>query len=182
MNFDHTTHSPGFSGSGTCDQLSREPLPIQRTALVKCAPLKWASPFSTRTTVSKTARITVTGALSKKSPARAANGYSGQFSIWPKTTEVFDADRQAFAQLALFALHRSIPARLTDAAQVHLIERAPIVAGQTVSLDAMHTQHKTVAQLLYAKGADYLLPLKGNQEGLLESAQQLLPESLPPRS
>lgn len=61
-----------------------------------------------------------------------------------------------------------------------LIERAPIVPGQMVSLDAMHTQHKTVAQLLYDKGADYLVPIAGNQGTLLETAQQLLPESVPP--
>jgi hypothetical protein len=61
-----------------------------------------------------------------------------------------------------------------------LIERAPILPGQMVSLDAMHTQHKTVAQTLYDKGADYLLPLAGNQGTLLESAQQLLPESVSP--
>src|SRR4029077_8649154 len=61
-----------------------------------------------------------------------------------------------------------------------LIERAPILPGQMVSLDAMHTQHKTVAQILYDKGADYLLPIKGNQETLLSSAKQLLPENVPP--
>ncbi|MEK7362318.1 MAG: ISAs1 family transposase [Pseudomonadota bacterium] len=61
-----------------------------------------------------------------------------------------------------------------------LLERAPILPGQMVSLDALHTQHKTVAQILYDKGADYLLPIKGNQETLLETAQQLLPESVPP--
>jgi hypothetical protein len=63
-----------------------------------------------------------------------------------------------------------------------LIARAPILPGQMVSLDAMHTQHKTAAQILYDKGADYLLPLKGNQSGLLDSAQHLLPESLSPSS
>lgn len=63
-----------------------------------------------------------------------------------------------------------------------LIERAPILPGQLVSWDAMNTQHKTVAQILYDKGADYLVPIKGNQEGLLESAHQLLPESVPPSS
>jgi hypothetical protein len=61
-----------------------------------------------------------------------------------------------------------------------LIERAPIVPGQMVGLDAMHTQHKTVAQILYDKGADYLLPLAGNQDGLFKTAGHLLPESLPP--
>jgi hypothetical protein len=49
-----------------------------------------------------------------------------------------------------------------------------------VSLDALNTQHKTVGQILYDKGADYLLPLKGNQSGLLDGAQHLLPESASP--
>ncbi len=61
-----------------------------------------------------------------------------------------------------------------------LIERAPIQPGQMVSLDALNTQHKTVAQILYDKGADYLLPLKGNQSGLLDAAQHLLPEGASP--
>jgi hypothetical protein len=61
-----------------------------------------------------------------------------------------------------------------------LIARAPILPGQMVSLDAMHTQHKTVAQILFDKGADYLLPIKGNQDTLLQTAPQLLPESFPP--
>jgi hypothetical protein len=61
-----------------------------------------------------------------------------------------------------------------------LIERAQIQPGQMVGLDAMHTQHKTVGQILYDKGADYLLPLAGNQESLLKAAQHLLPESVPP--
>jgi hypothetical protein len=61
-----------------------------------------------------------------------------------------------------------------------LIARAPILPGQMVSLDAMHTQHQTVAQILFDKGADYLLPIKGNQDTLLQTASQLLPESVPP--
>jgi hypothetical protein len=61
-----------------------------------------------------------------------------------------------------------------------LIERAPILPGQLVSFDAMNSQHKTVGQILYDKGADYLLTLKGNQEGLLKTAKELLPESVPP--
>ena len=61
-----------------------------------------------------------------------------------------------------------------------LIARAPILPGQMVSLDAMHTQHKTVESILYDKGADYLLPLAGNQPGLLENAQRLLSESVSP--
>ncbi len=61
-----------------------------------------------------------------------------------------------------------------------LIQRAAILPGQMVSLDAMHTQHETVAQILYEKGADYLVPLKGNQGTLLKTAKDLLPESVSP--
>jgi len=61
-----------------------------------------------------------------------------------------------------------------------LIPRAPTLPRQRVSLDAMHTQHKTVAQIQFDKGADYLLPIKGNQDTLLQTAPQLLPESFPP--
>jgi hypothetical protein len=61
-----------------------------------------------------------------------------------------------------------------------LIERAPILPGQMVTWDAMNTQHKTVAQILYDKGADYLMPVKGNQDTLLENARTLLPESVSP--
>lgn len=45
-----------------------------------------------------------------------------QKAAWIKTIEVFDADRQSFTQLALFALQRSIPAQVTDAVQVRLSE------------------------------------------------------------
>src|SRR5213082_4085980 len=45
-----------------------------------------------------------------------------QKAAWIKSTEVFDADRQAFTQLALFPLQRSIPAHVTDAVQVRLSE------------------------------------------------------------
>ena len=52
--------------------------------------------------------------------------------------------------------------------------------GQLLALDSLHTQHETVHQILYDHGADYLLPLKGNQPTLLATAQTLLPEGLSP--
>jgi hypothetical protein len=55
-----------------------------------------------------------------------------------------------------------------------LLERAPLV-GRLVSLDALHTQHETAAQLVVSNGADYLFTLKANQEGLLQTAQTLVP-------
>jgi len=52
--------------------------------------------------------------------------------------------------------------------------------GKMVQLDGMHTQHQTVHQILYEKGADYSLILRENQPTLLATAQQLLPADLPP--
>ena len=45
-----------------------------------------------------------------------------QRAAWIKTIEVFDSDRQAFTQLALFPLERDVPAHLTAAVQVRLSE------------------------------------------------------------
>lgn len=45
-----------------------------------------------------------------------------QKAAWIKTIEVFDTDRQAFTQLALFPLQRAVPAHVTDAVQVRLAE------------------------------------------------------------
>ena len=49
------------------------------------------------------------------------------------------------------------------------------VAGRLVSLDAMHTQHETAAQVVLEAGADYLLTLKENQRTMLQTAQTLVP-------
>jgi uncharacterized protein DUF4338/DDE family transposase len=60
-----------------------------------------------------------------------------------------------------------------------LIERLEL-KGRMVQFDGMHTQHQTVHQILYEKGADYSLILRDNQPTLLKTAQQLLPADLPP--
>jgi len=60
-----------------------------------------------------------------------------------------------------------------------LIERLEL-KGKMVQLDGMHTQHQTVHQILYEKGADYSLTLRDNQPTLLKTAQQLLPADLSP--
>jgi hypothetical protein len=60
-----------------------------------------------------------------------------------------------------------------------LIERLDL-KGKMVQLDGMHTQHETVHQILYEKGADYSLILRDNQPTLLKTAQQLLPADLSP--
>lgn len=53
-------------------------------------------------------------------------------------------------------------------------------AGRLVTLDAIHAQHETVQQVLYDCGADYMVPLRDNQPGLVKTAQTLLPESFSP--
>lgn len=60
-----------------------------------------------------------------------------------------------------------------------LIERLDL-RGKMVQLDGMHTQHQTVHQILYEKGADYSLILRENQPTILATAEQLLPASVPP--
>lgn len=55
-----------------------------------------------------------------------------------------------------------------------LLARADL-AGKLISLDALHTQHQTAAQIVLGCGADYLFTLKGNQEGLQATAQTLVP-------
>ena len=60
-----------------------------------------------------------------------------------------------------------------------LFKRVPL-NGRLAQMDGMHTQHETVAQLLYEHGADYSLIRRDNQPTLLKTAQTLLPESVPP--
>jgi hypothetical protein len=60
-----------------------------------------------------------------------------------------------------------------------LLERLSL-SGRLVSLDALHTQHQTAAQIVLGNGADYLFTLKANQDGLLKSAQTLVPSAFFP--
>jgi hypothetical protein len=60
-----------------------------------------------------------------------------------------------------------------------LLARAPL-AGRLISLDALHTQHQTAAEIVLHGGADYLFTLKANQEGLLNTAQTLVPSAFFP--
>lgn len=52
-----------------------------------------------------------------------------------------------------------------------LLRRAPI-EGTLVTLDAMHTQSETARIITQERGADYLLTVKGNQEGLAQTLAQ----------
>ena len=48
------------------------------------------------------------------------------------------------------------------------------VTGKRVLADALHTQTETAQQILYEGGGDYLLTVKGNQQGLVETLAGLL--------
>ncbi len=50
------------------------------------------------------------------------------------------------------------------------------VRGRRVLADALHTQTETAQQILYEGGGDFLLTVKGNQKGLVETLEGLLTE------
>ena len=52
--------------------------------------------------------------------------------------------------------------------------------GRLVETDALHTQDETVQKFLYEKGADPIVTIKDNQPTLLMTAQNLLPQDVPP--
>jgi len=60
-----------------------------------------------------------------------------------------------------------------------LIQRLDLT-GKITQFDGMHTQHKTVHQILYEHGGDYSVVLRDNQPTILKTAQQLLKADLPP--
>ena len=53
-----------------------------------------------------------------------------------------------------------------------LLRRAEI-EGSLVTADALNTQTETARIIVQDRGADYLLPVKGNQKGVQENVQQL---------
>jgi predicted transposase YbfD/YdcC len=61
-----------------------------------------------------------------------------------------------------------------------LLERIGPLDGKLVMLDALHTNQSTLSQIHQDNGADYLLPVKGNQQGLEERAAACLPPKAVP--
>lgn len=57
-------------------------------------------------------------------------------------------------------------------ASAALLEKLPALDGKIITADPLHCQRKT-AQVIVAKGGDYLLQIKGNQPNLLKQAQGL---------
>lgn len=49
------------------------------------------------------------------------------------------------------------------------------LAGRTVALDALHTQHETARDLILKRGANYQLTVKDNQPTLRENIEKLIP-------
>ena len=58
-----------------------------------------------------------------------------------------------------------------------VLDALPPLDGALVSFDAAHTNAETARKVVMDKGADYLVPIKGNQPALLDRAQRLLPQA-----
>jgi len=56
-----------------------------------------------------------------------------------------------------------------------LLEKIGPSDGKLIMLDALHTNQTTLRQIHQDNGADYLLPIKENHDGLLQRARQTLP-------
>jgi hypothetical protein len=57
-----------------------------------------------------------------------------------------------------------------------LLRQMPPLDGVVTTMDAAHTCIETAQTVVSEKGADYLLPIKGNQPTLLGKAERLLPQ------
>lgn len=81
-------------------------------------------------------------------------------------------------------IHAVVPMQKHDSEimVVRSLLRQTEFTGRLLTLDALHTQHETAHQILYDHGADYLVPLRDNQPGLVQTAQTLLPEGFSPCS
>lgn len=72
----------------------------------------------------------------------------------------------------------AVPAGTNETATARdLLDLLPPVDGALLSFDAAHTNPETARKVVMDKGADYLLPVKGNQPTLLEHAERLLPQA-----
>jgi hypothetical protein len=58
-----------------------------------------------------------------------------------------------------------------------VLDILPPLDGILTTFDAAHTNAETARKVVMDKGADYLLPVKGNQPALLDHAQRLLPQA-----
>lgn len=58
-----------------------------------------------------------------------------------------------------------------------LLDVLPPLDGILITFDAAHTNGETARKVVVDKGADYLLPIKGNQPALVEKAERLLPQA-----
>ena len=59
-----------------------------------------------------------------------------------------------------------------------LLDMLPPIDGALLTFDAAHTNSETARKVVMDKGADYLLPVKGNQPTLLDHAERLLPQAV----
>jgi hypothetical protein len=62
-----------------------------------------------------------------------------------------------------------------------LLEKLGPFEGKIVMLDALHTNQATLRQITQDNGADYLLPVKDNHEGLAHRVAEYFPSLDPPQ-
>lgn len=63
-----------------------------------------------------------------------------------------------------------------------LISKLGSQAGKLVMLDALHTNQQTLREIVQGTGADYLLPVKDNHEGLKNRVEEAFSNPSPPPS
>lgn len=72
----------------------------------------------------------------------------------------------------------AVPAGTNETATARdLLDLLPPVDGAMISFDAAHTNGETARKVVMGKGADYLIPVKGNQPNLCAHAERLLPQA-----
>lgn len=72
----------------------------------------------------------------------------------------------------------AVPAGTNETAAARdLLDLLPPVDGAMISFDAAHTNAETARKVVMGKGADYLIPVKGNQPNLCAHAERLLPQA-----
>lgn len=115
-----------------------------------------------------------------------AHNKVGALAIDGKTLKAcLDADRRQTTWVAAVAhgdgaplAQMPVPVGTNETATARdLLDLLPPLDGVLVTFDAAHTNGETARKVVMEKGGDYLLPIKGNQPTLMDTAERLLPQT-----
>jgi predicted transposase YbfD/YdcC len=99
--------------------------------------------------------------------------------VWTDANENFTLFSAMIHGLGVTVAQRAVPAETNEITQVKaLLDGVPARSGQrvVVTMDAAHTQRDTAEYIKGERGFDYVMTVKGNQPGLLESVfRKVLP-------